>query len=204
MSKLLVLTGCLSVWGITSCQDKKLQTSVPSSADAGRKENHKEPENEKVDPPVPVTGVWLNAEVLQESNINGKAIATIGIASFYHGIRISDQRDRFLVTLTATPSVNNGITITQKEVASGNYDQQVIVEGPNPAQVRNAYGSITLYVTILDRSDNSTDTWSSSLEAVLSRGSIRKTSSSQSTSVSTSGNAGITGSTEPSPESDSP
>lgn len=197
MNKLLVLTAWLSLWGTISCQDSKLQTSAPSSADAGRKEKPKEPVNEKVDPPVPVTGVWLNAEVLQESNVNGKVTATIGIASYYHGIKVSDQRDRFLVTMTASPTANTGTIVTQNEVATGNYDQEVRVEGSNPAQVRNAYGSIMLYVTILDRSDNTTDTWSSSLEAVLSRGNIKKTSSSQSTSVSTSGNTEGAGSAAP-------
>jgi len=193
MNKVLVLTGWLSIWGIASCQDTKLQTSAPASADADRKEKPKEPVSEKVDPPVPVTGIWLNAEVLQESNINGKAVATIGISSFYHGIKVSDQRDRFLVTLTASPTTNTGTVISESEVATGNYDHQIIVEGSNPAQVRNAYASITLYVTILDRSDNSTGTWSSVLDAVLKRGGLKKTSSSQSTSASTGGNTGVAG-----------
>jgi hypothetical protein len=186
MYKLLVLTGLLSLLGTASCQDTKLQTSTPSSTDAERKEEVKKPANEKADPPVPVSGVWLNAQVLEESNVNGKAKATLGISSYYRGVKVSDQRDRFMVNLTATPNANNGTTITEEEVLTGNYDHMVRVEGSNPAQVRSAYSTIMLYVTILDRSDNTTDTWSSSLEAVLTTGNIKKSSSSQSTSASSS------------------
>jgi hypothetical protein len=193
MNKLLVKTGLLSLLVTASCQDTKLQTSTPSSAEAERKDEPKPPASEKADPPVPVNGVWLNAQVLEESNVNGRTTATLGVSSYYRGIKVSDQRDRFMVTLTATPNANNGTTITQEEIPTGDYDHKVRVEGSNPAQVRSAYSSIMLYVTIFDRSDNTTDTWSSSLESVLSTGNIKKSSSSQSTSTSTAGNTGSTG-----------
>jgi hypothetical protein len=193
MNKMLVLAGLFSVYVTASCQDTKLQTSTPSSADADRKEEPKKPASEMVDRPVPVNGIYLNAQVLEESNVNGRVTATLGISSYFRGIKVSDQRDRFMVTLTATPNANNGTTITQEEVPTGNYDHKVRVEGSNPAQVRNAYSSIMLYVTIFDRSDNTTDTWSSPLEAVLTTSTMKKSSSSQSTSTSTSGNMGSTG-----------
>lgn len=190
MNKVLVLAGLFSVWVTASCQDTKLQTSTPASADADRKEEPKKPSSEMVDRPVPVNGIYLKAQVLEESNVNGRAIATLGISSFYHGVKVSDQRDRFMVTLTASPNGNTGTIVTQEELATGNYDHKVKVEGSNPAQVRNAYSTIMLYVTIFDRSDNTSDTWSSSLEAVLTSGNIKKSSSSQSTSTSTTGNTG--------------
>lgn len=194
MNKLLVITGFLSLLVTASCQDTKLQTSAPSSADADQKDKPKEPANEKVDPPVPVNGVWLNAQVLEEANINGKTTATLGISSHYHGVRISDQRDRFVVTLTASPNANTGTIVTQEEVLTGDYDHKVKVEGSNPAQVRSAYASIMLYVTIFDRNDNTTDSGSSSLEAVLSKSNVKKSTSSQTTSsTSTSGQAGTAG-----------
>ncbi|HET9237615.1 MAG TPA: hypothetical protein VFO10_10210 [Oligoflexus sp.] len=195
MNKLLVITGLLSLLVTASCQDTKLQTSTPSSEDMDRKEEPRKTADDKVDPPVPVNGVWLHAQVLEESNVNGRFTATLGIASYNKGVRISDHRDRFMVTLSASQNANTGTNITQEEVLTGDYDHRVKVEGTSPAQVRSAYPSIMLYVTIFDRSDNTTDTWSSPLEAVLVKSNVKQSVSSQSTSsTSTAGQTGTAGS----------
>jgi hypothetical protein len=171
-----------------ACQESKLEASKPSSKESGQSENAEPQEaDESIIPPVPITGVWLNAQVLQEKTENNRAEVRIGIASFYNGIKVADQRDRFMVTLTATPNADNKAIITTDPMASGEYDHIVSIQGPTIEQIRAAYTTIGIYASVVDRNDNSSDTWNTLLDAILSDGPA-KTAVSTSSSVSTSQN----------------
>jgi hypothetical protein len=184
MKRAWVLTSLLFSYLTAACQETKLETSTASSTGSDQKELPKSAD-EKVVPPVSVNGVYLNAHVLKEKSNNNNAEVTVGIASFYNGVKIADQRDRFQVTLKATPNANNGAIMTTEAVANGDYDHIVTVQGPSLERIRSAYATIGVYITVYDRNDNTTDTWSTPLDAVLSD-SPAKTSVSSSSSSSAS------------------
>jgi hypothetical protein len=172
---------------ITACQETKIETSKPSSASLDSRESDQpKPADDKVIPPVPVTGVWLNAQVLKEKSNNNFAEIQIGVESFYNGIKVADQRDRFMVTLAATPNADNGASIKPEAAPNGEYDHIVTIQGTTLERIRAAYTTIGVYVTIVDRNDNTSDTWSTPLDAILNdSGSKTVVSSSSSASAST-------------------
>jgi hypothetical protein len=175
-----------------ACQESKVEVSRPSSKEAAPSENAEQLDvDESVIPPVPITGAWLNAQVLQEKTDNASAEIRVGIASFYNGIKVAEQRDRFMITLSARPNADNKAIISVEPMSSGEYDHIVTIQGPTLELIRAAYATIGVYVTIVDRNDNSSDTWSTPLDAILSDSPSKRvvsSSSSVSTSQSSSSN----------------
>lgn len=186
-----ILTSLLFSFLTLACQETKVESSKPSSTSSGNRDKVPS-EDEKVIPPVPVNGVWLNAQVLKEKTNNNGAEIQIGIASYYNGVKVTDQRDRFMLNLTVTPVANNGVTVSQEAAPTGDYDHVVTIQGSNLERVRGSYATIGLFMTILDRNDNSSDTWNTPLEAVLND-SPSKTAVHSSSSVSVSTGASAKG-----------
>ncbi len=179
-----LLVSCLTM----ACQETKLETSKPSSTSSVSSDKDKV-EDEKVIPPVPVNGVWLNAQVLREKASNNSAEAQIGIATYYKGIKITDQRDRFIVTMSAAQNSSTSVSINQEVLPTGDFDQLVTLQGTTLDGIRSSYANIMLYVTVVDRGDNSSDTWNTSLDKVLTTRTSRTV-----TSSSSAGSAGSAGS----------
>ncbi|HYX39140.1 MAG TPA: hypothetical protein VE954_39050 [Oligoflexus sp.] len=151
---------------LAACQETKLDQSELSSRNPAPAPDAQDAD-EKVVPPVPVTGAWLVASVLEESSTNTTARSLIGVSSYYNGTKITGDRARFIVTFTAAPTANNSVTIRDASAATGEYDQLVTIEGTHLNQIHAAYKTIGVYLTITDRSDNTTDTRNTTLAEIL-------------------------------------
>jgi len=183
MKKIWVLASLLGTC-LAACRETKLEPSKPSSIRSETSEDA-QAADEKVSPPVPITGAWLTASVMEETSNNSKAQTRIGIGSFYNAIKITSDRDRFRVTFNVA-SAANGLVISAAAVGTGDYDQIVTIQGSSLPQIRAAFANIDLELTVLDRQDNTSNSTSISLakalEEVRSK-SVVKSSSSASTST---------------------
>ncbi len=165
----------LGAFAITACNEKRLEPEAPSELRGDEIESKTNSQDafgkgEEVSPPAQISGSYLKAAVLASEATNNGWQTQIAVNAYYRNKRVQDNPRGYTVSLTvANTGSQQGIRVSQTATSPSEYDQTITIQGPNQDAIERAYKSIMLYTTIVDKSDYSSVSISSSLDEIVHR-----------------------------------
>lgn len=175
MNKTRFHTFFVSAFLIMACQEKRMEPEAPKelSGDAIEANANSQDawgKNEGVSPPAQIAGSYLKATLLVSEANNTGWQTQIALNVYCRNKRVQDNPKAYTVSISAAHTgAAQGIRISETYSSSNGYDQILTIQGPNQAAIENAYNSIMLYTTVVDKSDYSSMTLSSSLSEIIGR-----------------------------------
>ncbi len=175
MMKYWFPTLILGAFAITACNEKRLEPEAPSELRGNEIEANTNSQDafgkgEEVSPPAQISGSYLKASILASEAVNNGWQTKIAINVYHRNKRVQDNPRGYTVSLTAANTGSQqGIRVSQTSSNASEYDQTITIQGPSQDAIERAYKSIMLYTTIVDKSDYSSVTISSSLFEIVNR-----------------------------------